>query len=297
MTNAFTHASFGLVRRALAAAAVCMAMGAPAAAQQGLGGTYVPPPPSTDALPELQGVTIEDKLNAQLPLETVLVDDHGKTVTLRDVLPRDRPAVLQLGYMRCPQLCSLVMNALVRGMQGVDWSVGEEYDVVSVSINPEEKPDLAAAKKAGYVAEYGRGADGRGWHFMTGAAESVKAVADAVGFTYRKQENGEFSHAAAVFLITPDGRLSRVLYGVKYEPRTLRMGLLEASEGRIGTTLDRIILWCHIYDGDSKGYVLFAFRMMQLGGAITVLVMGGGVAWFLWRESRRRSLAPQGSAH
>jgi len=297
VTSAFSHATVRLVRRAVAAAAVCMAMGAPAAAQQGYGGTYVPPPPTTDAVPELEGVTIEDKLNAQLPLETVLVDDRGQRVTLRDVLPRDRPAVLQIGYMRCPQLCGLVMNALVRSMQGVDWSVGAEYDVISVSIDPSERPDLAAAKKAGYVAEYGRGADGKGWHFMTGDADSVKAVADSVGFKYRKQENGEYSHAAAVFLITPEGRLSRVLYGVKYEPKTLRMGLLEASEGRIGTTLDRIILWCHIYDGASDGYVLFAFRMMQLGGAVTVLVMGGGVAWFLWRESRRRSLAPQGSAH
>jgi protein SCO1/2 len=278
----------GAVAAALAAVAACgMAM-----AQGGYGGAYRPPAPTTDPLPELEGVTIVEKLSAQVPLDTVLVDDRGVERTLREVIPADRPVVLQLGYMRCPQLCSLVMNALVRGLQGLDWTVGKEFDVVSVSINPDEKPDLAAAKKAGYVAEYGRGASGAGWHFMTGTEANVHRVADAVGFEYRRQPDGEFSHAAAVFLITPDGRLSRVLYGVKYEPSTLRMALLEASEGRIGTTLDRIILWCHIYDPDARGYVLFALRMMQLAGAVTVLVVGGGLGWLWYREAARRRLSP-----
>ncbi len=257
----------------------------------GYGGTYMPPAETTDPIPALDGVTIADKLNTRLPLETVLVNDHGKTVTLRDVISADRPTILQIGYMRCPQLCSLVMNALVRGMQGMDLSVGKDFDVVSLSINPLEKPDLAAGKKAGYVAEYGRGADGTGWHFMTGEEPNVHAVAQAVGFEYRLQPNGEYSHAAAVFLITPDGRLSRVLYGVKYEPNTLRMGLLEASQGKIGTTLDRIILWCHVYNPDAGGYVLFALRLMKLGGAITVAVMVAGLAYFWRSEVRRKRLA------
>lgn len=278
----------GALCAVVAAAVACV----PAEGQGGYGGAYRPPAPTADPLPELEGVTILEKPNAQLPLDTVLVDDHGVERTLREMIPADRPVVLQLGYMRCPQLCSLVMNALVRGLQGVDWTVGKEFDVISLSISPDEKPDLAAAKKAGYVAEYGRGAGGAGWHFMTGTEANVHRVADAVGFEYRRQPDGEFSHAAAVFLITPDGRLSRVLYGVKYEPATLRMALLEASEGRIGTTLDRIILWCHIYDADARGYVLFALRMMQLAGAVTVLVVGGGLGWLWYREAARRRLAP-----
>lgn len=288
----------GRARRAwqvcAAVVAVCCCA-APALGQGAFGGVYRPPTQTTEGLPELEGVTIVEKLNAQVPLDTVLVDDAGRTVTLRDVIPAERPVILQLGYMRCPQLCSLVMNALVRSLRDVDWTVGKEFDVICLSINPEEKADLAAAKKAGYVAEYGRGNTGSGWHFMTGEAANVHRIADSVGFEYRLQPDGEYSHAAAVFMVTPSGRLSRVLYGVKYEPANVRMGLLEAAEGRIGSTMDRIILWCHIYDASAGGYVLFAFRMMQIGGAITVLVMGGGLGWFWWRENLRRRLAPPGA--
>jgi protein SCO1/2 len=188
-------------------------------------------------------------------------------------------------------LCSLVMNALVRGIQGVDWTVGGQYDVISLSVNPSEGPELADAKKAGYVAEYGRPQSAPGWHFLTGDEAQIRRVTEAVGFEYRLQENGEYSHAAAVFVLTPDGRLSRVLYGVKYQPADVRMALLEASQGRIGTTLDRIILWCHVYDASAGGYVLLAMRVMQLGGALTLAVLGGGLGWFWWREAHARSLA------
>jgi protein SCO1/2 len=300
MTFSASSITSRIARRAAgpvaALAIACSAAPASSAAAQGAyGGTYRPPTPTTEPVPELEGVTIREVVDARLPLDTVLTRENGKVVTLRDVLPTDRPAILQIGYMRCPQLCGLVMNALVRGLQGVDWTVGEEFDVICLSIDPTERPALAAAKKAGYVAEYGRGESGAGWHFLTGDAANVHAVADSVGFEYRKQENGEYSHAAAVFMITPDGRLSRVLYGVKYEPATIRMGLLEASEGKIGSTLDRIILWCHVYDANTGGYVLFALNMMKLGGAITVLVLGGGLGWLWWRDSTRRRLSPPGS--
>ncbi|MFO0783294.1 MAG: SCO family protein [Phycisphaerales bacterium] len=281
------------------AAVVVSCLCAPAGAQGAYGGAYRPPVATTDPIPELQDVTILDKPNSQLPLDATLVTDDGRTVTLRDVLPKDRPAILQLGYMRCPQLCSLVMNALVRGMQGVDWTVGKEFDVISISINPDEKPELAAGKKAGYVAEYGRtsgGAGAAGWHFMTGDDANIHRVADAVGFQYKRRPDGEYSHAAAVFLITPDGRLSRTLYGVRYEPETLRMGLLEASEGRIGTAMDRFILWCHVYDPNSGGYVLMAMHIMQLGGLLTIALMGGTLGYLWWREASRRKLAAPLSA-
>lgn len=285
----------------LAVVAVACCLGTTrAVAQNAFGGAYMPPAPTTDPLPELEGVTIDDLLSAgtpvRLPLDTKLVDDHGKTVALRDVLAKDRPTILQIGYMRCPQLCSLVMNALLRSMRKVDLVVGTDYDVISLSINPEEKFELAAGKKAGYVAEYGRAETAHGWHFMTGEEANVRAVAESVGFKYTRQANGEYSHAAAVFLITPDGRLSRVLYGVAYEPQTLRMGLLEAGEGKIGSTIDRFILWCHIYDASAGGYIVFAMRLMQLGGAVTVVVMAGGLAWFWTQDARRKRLAPPGSS-
>jgi protein SCO1 len=278
-------------RRILAALAACAAT-ASLQAQVPVRGGYVPSAPTSDAIPELEGVDIVDRLDSQVPLDATFRDEHGKVVRFRDVLPKDRPALLQIGYMKCPMLCSLVMNALVRGIGEMDWTVGEQYDVISLSVNPEEGPELADGKKAGYVAEYGRPKSAAGWHFITGEEKDIRAVADAVGFKYRKQPNGEYSHAAGVFVLTPDGRLSRVLYGVKYDAANLRMALLEASQGKVGTTLDRIILWCHIYDAQAGGYVLMAVRVMQIGGALTLAVLGGGLGWFWWREAQQRRLAP-----
>jgi protein SCO1/2 len=285
------------IARTILASLAASAATATLCAQVSVGGGYVPSAPTADAIPELEGVTIIDKLDSQLPLSATFRDDHGKAVTLRDVLPKDRPAILQIGYMKCPMLCSLVMNALVRGIQDMDWTVGQQYDIIALSVNPKEGPDLAEGKKAGYVAEYGRPQSAAGWHFLTGEESSIRSVTDAVGFEYRMQENGEYSHAAGIFILTPDGRLSRVLYGVKYDSANVRMALLEASQGKVGTTLDRIILWCHIYDAQAGGYVVMAMRVMQLGGVLTLMLLGGGLGWFWWREAQARRLAPPAAAH
>jgi len=285
------------IARSILALLAASAATATLCAQVSVGGGYVPSAPTADAIPELEGVTIIDKLDSQLPLSATFRDDHGNSVTLRDVLPKDRPAILQIGYMKCPMLCSLVMNALVRGIQDMDWTVGQQYDIIALSVNPKEGPDLAEGKKAGYVAEYGRPQSAAGWHFLTGEESSIRSVTDAVGFEYRMQANGEYSHAAGIFILTPDGRLSRVLYGVKYDSANVRMALLEASQGKVGTTLDRIILWCHIYDAQAGGYVVMAMRVMQLGGVLTLLVLGGGLGWFWWREAQARRLAPPAAAH
>ena len=285
------------IARSILASLAASAVTATLCAQVSVGGGYVPAAPSTDAIPELEGVTIIDKLDSQLPLTATFRDEHGKAVMLRDVLPKDRPAILQIGYMKCPMLCSLVMNALVRGIQDMDWTVGQQYDIIALSVNPKEGPALAEGKKAGYVAEYGRPQSAAGWHFLTGEESSIRSVTDAVGFEYRMQANGEYSHAAGIFILTPDGRLSRVLYGVKYDSANVRMALLEASQGKVGTTLDRIILWCHIYDAQAGGYVVMAMRVMQLGGVLTLLVLGGGLGWFWWREAQARRLAPPAAGH
>ncbi|MFZ9881579.1 MAG: SCO family protein, partial [Phycisphaerales bacterium] len=172
-------------------------------------------------------------------------------------------------------------------LKGVEWMPGEEFEVLSLSIDPTEGAGLARAKKESYLAEFDRPGASRGVHFLTGAETMSRAVADTVGFTYRKQDNGDYAHAAAIYLITPDGRISRYMYGTKFEPADLRMGLLEASEGRIGTTLDRFILWCHIYDPNARGYVLQARRVMSIGGLVTVLALAGGLAMF-WRADLRK---------
>jgi protein SCO1/2 len=261
-------------------------------------------PPSefgADLPKELQGVDIVEHLDERLPLDLEFTDEDGNRVRLGDIIDGSRPAILQLGYYRCPMLCDLVLNAAMDGLNGVgDLSAGTDFDVVSVSVNPEEGPELAILKKKGYLLDYDRPGASRGFHFLTGPAENSKALADAVGFGFARQDDGEFAHAAAIYVITPDGRISRYLYGVEFEPKTLRFAIMEGGEGRIGSTLERFILWCHVYDPESGSYQLFAFRVMQLGGVATLFVMVLGLG-LLWMRERHRTasttpvVAPAGS--
>lgn len=271
------------LRPSAAALAAAVALSAGLAADDASAQINVTPP-------ELRGIDILERPDNRLPLEASFTDDEGRAITLGQYFGGEKPVILQIGYNRCPMLCNLVLNGVFDGLKGVDWIPGEKFELVSVSIDPAESTGLAHAKKEAYLAEFERPGASRGVHFLTGPAESSKAVADAVGFTYRRQEDGEYAHAAAIFLITPDGRVSRYMYGTRFEPTDLRMALLEASEGRIGTTLDRFILWCHIYDPNASGYVLQARRIMTLGGAVTVVAVLAGLAMF-WRADikRRRS--------
>jgi len=284
----------GQARRVACAIGVVLAALVTAAGHSQRTGGYSPPPVSVHGTPsELEGVDIDvAKLGAQVPLDLAFVDESGRAVTLREVLRPDRPAILQLGYLRCPMLCSLVLNKLTAGLKGVDWSAGNEFDVIAVSINPDEGHELAAAKKHGYVVDYGRPGSEKGWRFLTGPESSSRTLADAVGFGFRKQPDGEYAHAACLFVLTPDGRVSRQLYGAEQKPETLRMALLEASGGTIGTIVDRFILWCHVYDPSRSRYSWFAFRLMQIGGVVTMLAIVAGVAWMQWASARRDRLAP-----
>ena len=245
---------------------------------------------------ELQGVDIVENLNAELPLEATFQDHSGKTIQLGDLFTGERPVLLQMGYLKCPQLCNLVLNEMTATLQDMEWTTGEQFDVLSVSIAPDESHELAAAKRTSYVLMYDRRNSGKGWNFLVGPAESSQAVADPVGFKFNKQPDGEYAHAAGLFVMTPEGRVSRYLYGASHDPKTLRFALLEASDGRIGSTLDRFILWCHVYDPDSDSYVLFAVRLMQLGGGLTLLILGTGLTW-MWLADRRRSRAGLENGH
>ncbi len=242
---------------------------------------------------ELEGVEIQENLNVELPLETVFTDHNGKVIDFGDLFTGERPVLLQLGYFKCPQLCNLVLNEMTDTLRDIEWTTGKEFDVVSISINPDETHELAAAKRTSYVLMYDRRKSGSGWHFLTGSAESSKAIADTVGFKYRLQPDGEYAHAAGLFVVTPDGRLSRYLYGASHAPGTMRLALLEASDGRIGSTLDRFILWCHVYDPDSRSYVLLAVRLMQVGGFLTLLIIGIGLGW-MWLSERRKNGSSNG---
>jgi protein SCO1/2 len=264
------------LRTALAAAGVaCVASGAVAQINTG-----VPK--------ELEGIDIIEKPDGRLPLEAKFVDDQGREIRLADYFTGERPIVLQLGYNRCPMLCNLVLNGTFDALKEIDWVPGEQYELLSVSVDPTETAALAKAKKESYLAEFERPGAGKGVHFLTGAELMSRAVADSVGFSYRLQEDGEYSHAAVIMLITPDGRVSRYMYCARFEPKDLRMALIEAGEGRIGTTLERFILWCHMYDPNARGYVLQARRVMSIGGAVTVVVLAIGLGLF-WRAEIRKN--------
>lgn len=260
----------------IAATAALLSVGARAQAQLNL-----------DVPEEVKGIDVLEHLDGPLPLDTRFTDDAGNPVTLRDYFKGERPVLLQLGYNKCPMLCNLVLNGAFDGLKGVEWMPGKQFEVLSISVDPTETAALARAKKESYLAEYERPGANLGVHFLTGSELMSKSVADAVGFAYRRQENGDYAHAAVLVLCTPDGRVSRYMYGTKFEPSDLRMGLLEASQGKIGTTLDKFILWCHIYDANARGYVLQARRVMSIGGLITMLVLGGGLAVF-WRAEIRK---------
>jgi protein SCO1/2 len=242
------------------------------------------PPPK-----ELEGVGITEHLNAELPLDLEFTDEQGQTVHLRDYFQGKRPVILNLAYYECPMLCTLVLNGVTEGMKGLSWTLGKEYENVTVSINPAETPALARTKKENYLQEYDRPGTAAGWHFLTGRQGSITALARAVGFGYRfDPESNQFIHTVATFLCTPDGRISRYLYGIEYEQQTLRLGLLEAAQGKIGTHLDQLILYCFHYDAEAGRYAPAALNIMRIGGAVSGAALLGLLAWFWARERRQR---------
>ncbi|MSR70028.1 MAG: SCO family protein [Phycisphaerales bacterium] len=246
---------------------------------------------------EMQGVDIIEHLGERVPLDTVLMGDDGKEITIGQILQGGKPIMLHLGYYKCPMLCTLVLNEGFRALAQVDLSVGKDFEFVSISVNPKESNELAHAKKLGYLAEYARKGSESGVRFLTAVqseegATAPATIAQAVGFQYKLLASGEYSHPAMLAMIATDGRIVRYLYGVKFDPATMRMALVEAGEGKIGTPLDRFILWCHQYDPSSEGYVLFAFRVMQVGGAVTVIVLAVGLVYLFRRGARTAQLAP-----
>jgi protein SCO1/2 len=264
----------GKPRGLRAAAAMLMVLTAvvPAAAQR------------KEPLPkDLEGVGITEHPGAKLPLDLEFTDDNGKVVRLAQYFSGNRPVVLTLGYFRCPMLCTLVLNSLVEGLKGLPWTPGREFEIVTVSIDPTETATLARLKKQNYLTDYGRLGAANGWHFLTGREENIRKLADAVGFGYRYvQERGEYAHSAAIFVVTPDGRMAKVLYGVMYQPKTIRLALTEAGQGKVGTTTDQLLLYCFHYDAQEGRYVLAASNLMRLGGATTALVVGLWLA-MSWR--------------
>ena len=232
----------------------------------------------------LSKIGIDQRLNHQLPLDLPFVDENGKDVRLGDFFGK-RPVLLALVYYECPMLCTQVLNGVTGALKAISFDVGKDFDVVAVSINPREGPGLAAQKKQAYVERYGRPQTAPGWHFLTGREENIQTLAAAVGFRYAYDEEiKQYAHGAGVELITPKGVIARYFYGIEYSPRDIRLGVIEASEERIGSPIDSVLLLCYHYDPTTGKYGAAAIRLVRIGAVLTIAAFGTFLFVSLRRE-------------
>lgn len=233
---------------------------------------------------ELEGVGVEEKLGQAVDLNLTFIAENGYPVALREFFHKDRPVILNLVYYSCPMLCNLVLNGQTAALRELPGTPGREFEVVTISIDPTETFDLAQRKRAAYLESYGRSTTG--WHFLVDRDGNAKKLAEQAGFHYRLDEKtGQYAHAAAIMVLTPEGKLSRYLYGIKFSPRNLRLALAEAAGSKFTFSTDRVLLYCFHYDPQARGYVLFATNIMRAGAALTVLIIGV-VLLRLWRRER-----------
>jgi protein SCO1/2 len=251
----------------------------------------VPPPgpAALEQIPILKDAGLEQKLNSAVPLDTPFVDENGRDVKLGDYFGK-RPVILALVYYECPMLCTQVLNGLVGSLEAVPFSPGDEFEVVAVSFDAGETPGMASAKRAAYLRRYGRPDAERGVHFLTGRESSIKALTDAVGFRYAYDPKiDQFAHPALVTVLTPEGRVSRYLFGIEYGPRDLRLALVEAANHRIGTAVDQMLLFCYHYDPESGKYGFAITNVIRLAGLLTVCALGTFIVVNLRRERRQHT--------
>ena len=236
--------------------------------------TGVLSPPAAVRPPYLENVGIEQHLDAQVPPDLAFTDSTGRAVKLGDYF--GKPLILNLVYYNCTMLCGEALAGLTGAMKMIKFDVGDEYDVVTVSFNPEETPAMAAAKKADFIKRYGRAGAASGWHFLTGPPASINALTKAVGFQYQYDpKTKQYAHATAIMVLTPQGRISRYFYGVDFPPKDLRMGLVEASPEKIGNLTDQVLLYCYHYDPATGKYGAVVSNMLRLGGGLTIILIGG----------------------
>jgi protein SCO1 len=243
--------------------------------------------PSAAAVPELlQEVGLDQRLNAQIPLGLTFKDESGRTVKLGDYFGK-RPVILTLNYFECPMLCTEVLNGLTSALGTMNFSIGKEFEVVTVSFDPRDTPELAAAKKANYVARYKREGAAAGWHFLTGNEPEISMLTRAVGFRYAyNKAAAQYAHASGIMVLTPEGRLSHYFYGIEYGPRDLRLSLIEATDHKIGSPVDQLLLACFHYDPSTGRYSLAVMRAVRAAGLATLLMIGGAVVIMRRRERK-----------
>lgn len=259
---------------------------------QGMG---MPAPPDINPVSKkpaiLSKVGIDQRIGNTIPLNLTFRDDAGRSVRLADYFGK-RPVVMALAYYECPMLCTQVLNGMVHALRPLDFQPGRDYDVVVVSINPRETPALAAQKKATYVADYGRPETAAGWHFLTGDEASIHALAGAIGFRYAYDENiQQYAHGAAIYVLTPQGRLAQYFYGIEFPSRDVRLAMVESSHGKLGSVVDQVLLLCYHYDPTTGKYGAAIMDAVRIGGVLTLLALGGFLFVSLRRDRRTEAEA------
>lgn len=245
--------------------------------------------------PILQKVGIEQKLGAQVPLDVPFQDASGQTVTLRRYLGGDLPVVLSLVYYNCPMLCSRVLSSLNSSLRLMTLNLGKDYNVITVSFDPKDTPQASAQEKARQVLALNRSGGKEGWHFLTGSPSSIQQLTQSVGFHYQwDPQSQQFAHATAIVLLTPEGKVSKYFYGIDYSPTDLRLGLVQASDEKIGSLVDPILLFCCAYNSLTGHYDLLVTRVLALAAAFTLLLVGSIVLLLFRNESKRHNSASRG---
>jgi protein SCO1/2 len=245
--------------------------------------------------PQLGNVSIEQRLNQQVPLSLAFRDESGKTVRLSQFFQPNRPVVLSLVYFSCPMLCSDVMESMAHALRQVNFDAGKQFEIVTVSFDPRDTPQRASAAKQKYLPMYGHPGAERGWHFLTGDQKSIAALANAVGFHYSwDARTQQFVHSAGIMILTPGGKVSQYYYGARYFPADLRLGLIEASQNQIGRLADQVVLYCYHWDPRTGRYGLIVSRVLKISGAVTLLILGSALI-FLFRKYPTRPAAEETS--
>ena len=280
MTKAFRISLFPFI---LQVVAIALSV-SPSVSQ--IGGPKGISKPSDEAI---EGVSIEQNLGSQVPLDLIFTNENGDDVKLGGLIT-DKPVILNLVYYECPTLCNQVLNSLLRALNVLTFDIGTQFDVVTVSIDPREKPALAAAKKVEYLKGYRGNQASLGWNFLTGDQDQINQLAEAIGFRYKyEEESGQYLHASAIMILTPDGKIARYQYGIDFSPRDLRWALVEAANGKIGNVVDQVLLLCYSYDPMTGKYGLIIRNSLQITGIATVLALGSFIFIMLRRERKTGS--------
>ena len=291
------HPLYRVLRRILIVVALifCTVMiNVPLQAQQSVGGVQLSGGSASVQLPDiLKGVYFEQRLGTQVPLDATFTDEDGKPVVLRSYFEK-KPVVLIMAYYRCPMLCSEVLRGAASAFRKLNFQIGDQFNVLTVSIDPQETPALAASTKRTYIKQYGNPSAAAGWHFLTGKKPQIDALADAVGFHYKYiPQLHQYAHAAGIVVLTPAGKVAQYFYGIEYPAQDLRLALVQGSHEQIGSVVDQILLYCCTYDPGTGRYHAMVSRLLAISGGATILLIGGALFLLFRWDAKRKSQRTQ----